>query len=64
MSNKLTRPTLRRPIYTFEGREKDFVRVFGADGYPDNYTFSSPQRYFAETPPLPDYEETGGSPVE
>ena len=62
MSNKLTRPTLRRPIYTFEGREKDFIRVFGADGYPDNYTFSNPQRYFVETPPLPDYSDTGGSP--
>ena len=60
MSNKLTRPTLRRPIYTFEGREKDFIRVFGADNYPHNYTFNSPQRYFVD--PSYDTAAQGGSP--
>ena len=46
MGNSLTRPTMRRPVYTFEGRHKDFIRVFGKDGYPDNYRGT--QRYFLD----------------
>tara|TARA_R100000654_G_scaffold917_6_gene3514 strand:- start:12177 stop:13202 length:1026 start_codon:yes stop_codon:yes gene_type:complete len=46
MGNKLTRPTMKRPVYTFEGKKLDFIRVFGKDGYPDNY--SSAQRYFLD----------------
>ena len=46
MGNSLTRPTMKRPVYTFEGRHKDFIRVFGKDGYPDNYRGT--QRYFLD----------------
>ena len=46
MGNSLTRPTMRRPIYTFEGRHKDFIRVFGKDNYPNNY--NTQQRYFLD----------------
>ena len=46
MGNSLTRPTMRRPIYTFEGRHKDFIRVFGKDNYPNNYRGS--QKYFLD----------------
>jgi hypothetical protein len=46
MGNKLTRPTMRRPVYTFEGRKNDFIRVFGKDNYPNNY--NTQQRYFLD----------------
>jgi len=46
MGNKLTRPTMRRPVYTFEGRKSDFIRVFGKDNYPNNY--NTQQRYFLD----------------
>jgi len=46
MGNSLTRPTMRRPIYTFEGRHKDFIRVFGKDNYPNNYRGT--QKYFLD----------------
>tara|TARA_R100000353_G_scaffold175856_1_gene147443 strand:+ start:1024 stop:2076 length:1053 start_codon:yes stop_codon:yes gene_type:complete len=46
MGNKLTRPTMRRPVYTFEGKKNDFIRVFGKDNYPNNY--NTQQRYFLD----------------
>mgnify|MGYP003624441364 FL=1 len=38
MGCKINRPTIKRPVYTFEGKKNDFIRVYGASGFPNNYS--------------------------
>jgi len=38
MGCKINRPTIKRPVYTFEGKKNDFIRAYGASGFPNNYS--------------------------
>ena len=45
MGCKINRPTVRRPVYTFEGTKNNFIRVFGQNNFPNNFTVTQSQGY-------------------